>query len=82
MFIRITRLLLIITVSIFLGMCIVWWFMYIAKGEATLMLKIAMLGSIILIAAILVLQFWENRNNKKDDKKIIGEQENTDQNKV
>jgi preprotein translocase subunit SecG len=56
--------------------------MYIAKGEATLMLKIAMLGSIILIAAILALQFWENRKNKKDGEKIIGEQENTDHNKV
>jgi high-affinity Fe2+/Pb2+ permease len=69
-------------ISIFLGMCIVWWFMYIAKGEATLMLKTAMLGSIVLIVAILALQFWENRKKKNDREKIVGEHENTDKNKV
>ncbi|MDR1985001.1 MAG: hypothetical protein LBQ28_09295 [Prevotellaceae bacterium] len=82
MFIRITRLLLIIIASIFLGMCIVWWFMYIAKGEATLMLKIAMAGTIVLILAILVLQFWENRKYKREQEKIITEQEKTDKNRV
>jgi hypothetical protein len=68
--------------SIFLGMCIVWWFMYIAKNESTLMLKIAMLGSIILIFAILALQFWENRKDKKEKEKTVEEQENLYQNKV
>ncbi|MDR2064330.1 MAG: hypothetical protein LBP85_01265 [Prevotellaceae bacterium] len=73
MFIRITRLLLIFIISIFLGMCIVWLFMYIANGETTLMLNIAISGSIILIAAIIILQLWENRKHKKE--KIIKEQE-------
>ncbi|MDR0754865.1 MAG: hypothetical protein LBF04_05710 [Prevotellaceae bacterium] len=80
MFIRITRLLLIIIAAIFLGMCIVWWFMYIANGETTLMLNIAMLGSIILIAAIIILQLWENRRYKKA--KTAKEQEESEKNKV
>jgi preprotein translocase subunit SecG len=56
--------------------------MYIAKGEATLMLKIAMAGTIVLILAILVLQFWENRKYKREQEKIITEQEKTDKNRV
>jgi FtsZ-interacting cell division protein ZipA len=61
-------------------MCIVWWFMYIANGETTLMLNIAMLGSIILIAAIIILQLWENRRYKKA--KTAKEQEESEKNKV
>jgi hypothetical protein len=49
--------------------------MYIANGEATLMLKIAMSGSIILIAAIIILQLWENSRNKKEKEKIAKEHE-------
>lgn len=82
MFIRITRLLLIIIASIFLGMCIVWWFMYIAKGEDTLMLKFAISATIILIAAIIVLQFWENRKARREKEKLEKEQEKINQNTV
>ncbi|MDR3286067.1 MAG: hypothetical protein LBT27_01320 [Prevotellaceae bacterium] len=89
MFIRITRLLLIIIASIFLGMCIVWWFMYIAKDESTLMLRVAMFGAVVLILAILGLQFWENRKARKEreklikeQEKLIKEQEKTDKNRV
>ncbi|MDR2127327.1 MAG: hypothetical protein LBP63_10940 [Prevotellaceae bacterium] len=75
MFIRITRLLLIIIISMFLGMCIVWLVMYIAEDKHSLiMLKIAIFGSLILIAAILILQLWENRKRKKEQEKIIKQQ--------
>jgi len=56
MFIRITRLLLIIIASIFLGMCIVWWVMYTAKDVDTLMLRFALFAAVILIAALIILQ--------------------------
>ena len=82
MFIRITRLLLIIIASIFLGMCIVWWFMYIAKGEGTLLLKFAMVATIVLIAAITGLQFWENRKERREKERLEKEQEKINQNEV
>lgn len=75
MFIKITRLLLVIIASIFLGMCIVWWFMYIAKGESTLMLKFAMAATIILIAGIIFLQLWENKKVRREKEKLEKEQE-------
>jgi hypothetical protein len=49
--------------------------MYIAKGESTLMLNIAISGSIILIVAIIILQLWENHRHKKEKEKILKEQE-------
>jgi hypothetical protein len=70
MFIRITRLLLIIITSIFLGMCIVWWVMYAAKGQSLGMLRIGLFGSILLISAILFLQYWENRTIKREQRRI------------
>jgi hypothetical protein len=63
-------------------MCIVWWVEYVATERRTLMLNIAMLGSLILLATILAVQFFENRKRKKDEEKIIKEQEKLDKNKV
>ena len=75
MFIRITRLLLVIIASIFLGMCIVWWVMYIANNEGTLLLKFALFATIVLIVAIIGLQFWENRKAQREKKRLEKEQD-------
>jgi preprotein translocase subunit SecG len=56
--------------------------MYIAKGEDTLMLKFAISATIILIAAIIVLQFWENRKARREKEKLEKEQEKINQNTV
>ena len=69
MFIRITRLLLIIITSIFLGMCIVWWVMRITTDTPLGVVSVGMTGSVLLIFAILGLQFWENRRTRKEEKK-------------
>ena len=82
MFIRITRLLLIIIASIFLGMCIVWWIMYIADGKGTLLLRFALFGTIILIAAIIALQFWENCKERRENEKLAKVQEKINKNAV
>lgn len=70
MFIRITRLILIILASVFLGVCIVLMILRAMNEESSLMLKIGLFGSIVLIAAIVGLQFFENKKAANEQKQI------------
>jgi FtsZ-interacting cell division protein ZipA len=56
--------------------------MYTAKDLNTLMLRFALIGTIILIAAIIVLQWWENQKEKREKEKLAKEQEKINQNVV